>query len=231
MSKLTDQMRNWWGHLKMALHDIDKQNDDRANPALNADDNVNNRMSHKTIGTTYKTAGNPDTNRLIFDKGSIKGFDTNENNNIFIGYDPALSTRPIVRIAKDGYDQSTATNDQLIFNSDQNVFKIIEKNSTSITHPINTTLNLTYIDHSYGITPIVWAFFDTGAGSTYDQIPYTITSQSGANAGLTNSALTVTSTSNQIIFNLITPSFAGNTSYSTAYSYNITYYLLQETAN
>lgn len=109
----------------MALHDLDKQSHDRANPKLNADDNVANRMAHKTLGTTYKTTGNPDANRLIFDKGSVKGVDQDGNNNLFLGYDPAVDTIPVLKIAAEGYDISTASTQNIPFDSSRNTFEVV----------------------------------------------------------------------------------------------------------
>lgn len=218
----------------MSLIDADKNSDNRATPILNADDGVANRMAHKTVGTTYKTAGNADTNRLIFDKSSVKGFDQSNRNNIFIGYNPAISTRPIVRIAKDGFDQSTATNDQLIFNSDQNVFKIVASgNATLASASINTaganyasgTSQTASIPHGLSYTPAILAYWATA--NTYSALPRTV---QGANtsAGYAIYYISASVDSTNVLFS-VAP-FGYNIS-DTFPALTLKYYLLQETAN
>lgn len=88
----------------MALHDIDKQRGDRANPQLNTDDNVANRMSHNTMGNTYRTAGLDVTPRMIFKNGLLLTYDASNRISSVYGYIPELSSIPVEIIAKEGYD-------------------------------------------------------------------------------------------------------------------------------
>lgn len=88
----------------MSLHDIDKQSDDRANPTLNADDNVANRMSHNTLGNTYRTAGLGVKQRMVFKTGLILTYDQDDNVSSVYGYIPELSSTPVFIIAKEGLD-------------------------------------------------------------------------------------------------------------------------------
>lgn len=209
----------------MALHDQDKENGDRANPKLNADDNVANRMAHRTIGTTYKTTGNPDTNRLIFDKGSIKGYDQDNNNNVFIGYDPALSTRPIVRIAKDGFDQETASNDQLIFNSDQNVFKIVLTSTVTLNANAAAGVPITVtIPHNLGYTPASLVYFNSQVG-LLTQLP----NSTGFGLAAGQIAINNWSYAQTDATNLYITFLSGSTANWGSFTYK--YYLLQEAAN
>lgn len=72
---------------------------------------------------------------------------------------------PVIKISKAGVDVTTATDDQLTFNSQQNVFKIVKKISTAIP-AWNTTYNgvTTYggsqiiVPHGLTFTPIVNAY-------------------------------------------------------------------------
>lgn len=91
----------------MSLVDADKQNDDRMNPVLNADDNVANRMSHNTSGNTYRTTGLGVTQRMIFKNGLILTYDSQNRVSSVYGYVPEISSIPIFVIAKDGYDVFT----------------------------------------------------------------------------------------------------------------------------
>lgn len=88
----------------MGLHDIDKQSDTRANPKLNADDNVANRMSHNTLGNTYRTAGLEVTQRMRFMNGLLLTYDADNKVSSVYGYIPELSDTPILIIAKVGFD-------------------------------------------------------------------------------------------------------------------------------
>lgn len=91
----------------MAMHDIDKQSADRANPKLNTDDNVSNRMSHNTLGNTYRTAGLNVTPRMIFKNGLIITHDADDKVSSVYGYLPEVSDIPVLIIAKSGYDVFT----------------------------------------------------------------------------------------------------------------------------
>lgn len=88
----------------MSLHDVDKQNSDRANPKLNADDNVSNRMAHNTMGNTYRTAGLGVKQRMRFMNGLILTYDQDDKVSSVYGYVPELSNTPVLIIAKEGFD-------------------------------------------------------------------------------------------------------------------------------
>lgn len=88
----------------MSLVDSDKQKGDRANPRLNVDDNVANRMAHNTMGTTYRTVGLDVTPRMSFKNGLLLTYDADNKISSVYGYIPELSTTPVLIIAKDGYD-------------------------------------------------------------------------------------------------------------------------------
>ena len=238
MFKLISQIQNFWVAAKgyiMALHDQDKENGDRANPKPNdAGDNVVNRMSHKTMGTTYKTTGNPDTNRLIFDKGTVKGFDDQDNNNIFIGYSPDVSPRPIIKVAKDGFSVEDG-DENLIFNSEQNVFKIVKSGTfTSTTAPSTSNpgagqfaanqFTLGTIPHGLSYIPSVIAYVGTGTG--YQLMPSMSYAAAGTNAGWYTFNVEVDATN--IYFYLQTMRYGTATSFSAGFPFR--YYLLQESA-
>lgn len=142
----------------MSLIDADKNSSDRTQPKLNADDNVEQRMSHETVGTTYRTAGLGVNQGLVMQQGIIQSYDANKLRNVFFGYNPALNpTRPVLRIAKTGIDAVTATNDQLIFNSDNNIFKVVTSNTATLSYDGVVTTFLT-IPHGLSTIPIVQAY-------------------------------------------------------------------------
>lgn len=91
----------------MSLLDVDKSNDNRSKPQINADDNVANRMSHNTVGNTYRTAGLGVTPRMRFMNGLIVTYDEDDRVSSVYGYIPELSATPVLIIANEGYDVFT----------------------------------------------------------------------------------------------------------------------------
>jgi len=168
------------------MHDIDKNSDGRLQPTPNADDKVLNRMAHKTIGTTYKSASQPTNQRIIFDQSEIVTYDKDNNVSSFYGYDPDVAANPILKIAKDGYDAKTGTDDQMIFNSQQNTFKITLSSTVSVAVPnpmAAGTIYSTIVPHGLSYTPAYMAFVTTpstlssvfsGAGNQIIQTPYNL---------------------------------------------------------
>jgi hypothetical protein len=127
----------------MALYDTDKNSTDRSSPSPNTVDVVSNDAikSHQTISTSYSGTGNTLLQRLQMANNELAGYDGSNNkilsitpnkflysdgstNRVLMGVDSAGSE--VVKISKAGFDPQTATNDQLIFNSNQDIFKIVE---------------------------------------------------------------------------------------------------------
>lgn len=218
----------------MSLIDADKQNDDRANPRLNTDDNVSNRLAHKTIGTSYKTAGNQDSSRIIFDKNAIKGLHDADTTDIFIGYDPALSPRPVVRIAKEGFDATTSSAENLIFNSDQNVFKVVaiftgtvpalSLNTGGANYAVGTAQRIVF-NHGLSTIPAVLAFWTDAL--TYVSLPWTRATQFGA-GGFSYTEFHAYSDATSVAVEGVMSGFNINTTQPAS---NVKIYVLQETAN
>jgi hypothetical protein len=79
---------------------------------------------------------------------------------MFAGQDSTGAT--VVKIAKAGYDAKTATDDQLIFNSNQNVFKIVSKIQSNIPAfswvAATSASSLLTIPHGLSATPIINAY-------------------------------------------------------------------------
>lgn len=91
----------------MSMVDADKATDDRANPKLNTDDNVANRMSHNTMGNSYRTTGLGVVPRMRFLNGLIVTYDASNRVSSVYGYIPELSSIPVLITAKTGYDVFT----------------------------------------------------------------------------------------------------------------------------
>lgn len=91
----------------MSLHDIDKDGSDRANPSLNTIDDVSERMSHNTMGNTYRRAGGNVKQRMIFKNGLLITYDKDGRASSVYGYLPSVSNVPVIVIAKTGYDVFT----------------------------------------------------------------------------------------------------------------------------
>lgn len=65
--------------------------------------------------------------------------------------------QPYLKVAKSGYDATTASNDQLIFNSAQNIFKVVLSGTTSLSYDGSVNTFKT-IAHGQSYIPIVLAY-------------------------------------------------------------------------
>lgn len=235
----------------MSLVDSDKNSDNRGTPSLNSNDDLNQRMSHETNGITYRTAGNDPLPNLLFKQGVIKSEDKNGLTNVFFGYDPAINTtRPILRVAKDGYDAQTANEDQLVFNSEQNVFKIVKTIIHDHSYSFGSHIGSGYtqdgvfdaVPHGLTYTPAMLVY----ATSSIDPVSRAMVAtgsvyrlSNGSTADQTAFALTTyqyycdgTNINVGLIRDCILGSGAGSGSIGAASgTINFTFYLLQETAS
>lgn len=120
----------------MSLTDVDKSSTRRISPTVNASDVLATEVvkSHATEGIAYRSEEATGTPRVIQKDDQIIVHDGTTNKALF-GRDG--NGVYVVKVAKDTYDVLTATNDQLIFNSAQNVFKIVD--DIYITISINHT--------------------------------------------------------------------------------------------
>lgn len=106
----------------MSLHDIDKNNSSRITPILNSADDVAQRMAQGTAQVQNSVEGEDDRGLRTLERQILAVQDgTNKAVMGFYGVDNKFG----FKVAEDGVDVLTATDDQLIFNSEQNVFKII----------------------------------------------------------------------------------------------------------
>lgn len=69
----------------MSLFDVDKQGDFRVQPALNADDNVANRMAHATAAITLRDTASSVTSRAVMKDGKLEVYNSSDSRVARIG--------------------------------------------------------------------------------------------------------------------------------------------------
>lgn len=100
--------------------------------------------------------------------------------------DPRIALRvkddePSLKISRPGFDVLTADQSQLSFNSEQNIFKIVDGYPKYVTVSIGSgTVSVTTIPHGLDRAPIVWAFpsvsnSNISSGGQGAQLPLPIT--------------------------------------------------------
>jgi len=198
------------------------------NPIPNSVDGLNNLPAHNTTSFSPRAVGTQTGAKIITKDSKIIGFDGSNNIGLF-GFDDAGNI--VVKVAKTGFDANVATNDQLIFNSQQDVFKI-ELNNTASLVGKNMTAGETKT------VPIAHGLSTTPAFQIYVNAPSVIGLQGGS--GLTNLPLIYAAggtiglilqarvDSTNLYLDLINVG-ATTVDYS-AYTWSFKYYLLQETA-
>lgn len=141
-----------------------------------------------------------------------------------------------LKVSPPGVDVYTATDDQLIFNSNQNVFKIVKIitgtfPAVSITGTANTAkynYNITTIAHGLTYTPVVIGVVTDGAGG-YFSLPRV--SLSAGVQDMDNSVLSVSSDATNIYLTSAINAYFISALTINVPTYNGKFYLLQETAN
>jgi|SRR6266850_2519461 len=213
----------------MTLMDTDKQGDNRATPSLNADDGLSSgaTKAHATDGIAYRSEDAIATPRVVEKDDQIIVHD-GMNFKALFGRDG--NGDYVVKIAKDGFNVLVANNSQLIFNSANNVFKIMATDVVDLgtSSPGNPA---TVVDVAHGLsgTPLAIAFgtvTDATFGTRTVPLPhYTMTGTSGiSNAVRVIGAYVIMETNGtNIRFTL-----SGNAITTSA---TVRYYILQETAN
>lgn len=156
------------------------------------------------------------------------------NPRIFLGYQNVNGTDFYgMKVSKTGYDVTTEVNSNLVFNSSQNVFKIVASgtiNTTSLnaTSAANSYANNSVIitqTHGLGYNPAFVAFMLYGAN--YIGMPWTVYGNAGATtASWATYSVLVDSLNVYIQVQLLI--YNGSV---TASAVPIKYYLLQETSS
>lgn len=236
----------------MSMHDIDKTHEERLNPAPNANDEVASRLAHGTTqnhnskelatsdGLKFKErqiiARVGTVNKMVYGlqpNGTYGlAFNDSLNQRMLIG--PDSTGTDVVKISKTGFDAGTTADANLIFNSNQNVFKIVGTGTSScpalsLGSPgagsfVSGTNNV-IINHGLAYVPIVVASGLYSAG-IYSPLPIGVNSGVSTHASWINYYVFADSTS--IYFNTDLLAYGAAASAS---SLAVKYYLLQETAN
>lgn len=133
-------------------------------------------------------------------------------------------------VSKPGFDVTDAnapTNNTLIFNSSQDVFKIVLTGSTTLTRLAGNTTGTKTIAHNLGFVPAAQCFIEV-AGA-FLPLPYTETTPTGLGyMGVDKDVGYSTDATN---LNLFTDVDTAGFWVGLTENFTIRYYLLQETAN
>lgn len=136
----------------------------------------------------------------------------------------ADGTNFVMKVAKPTFDVLTTGDANLIFNSSQNVFKIVGSGTILAAKAVNTTFQATTAAHGLGYTPAIMSFIPAG-GSDYIPTPFIQINQT---SGIVDELTRVVVDNTNVKVQIYTPS-AGS-SYAGSLSRLVKYYLLQETA-
>lgn len=127
-------------------------------------------------------------------------------------------------VTKDGFNVKTNTNPaNFIFNSNQNVFKIIKSGTVSIGAIGASAIGTGIYVHGLNYIPAVLAYQTDG--TNYFTVPFTSFVIGGANDGKMSLNVYVIADANQITFYAVTSSFGSSTGLT------FKYFLLQESAS
>lgn len=133
-----------------------------------------------------------------------------------------------LKVSKPTFDVNKATASELIFSSDNNVFKIVRTDTVTVTRSAGTSVGSNSISYSdLGFVPAFLAF------SSSTPLPIVSTDTSGGSAGVITQKIdaVINTFTEEITFRIIAPDFIGNTIRTLGANATIRYYLLQETAN
>lgn len=131
-----------------------------------------------------------------------------------------------------GIDVFTAEDGDLTFNSANNVLKVVQTGTVTLSKGASTDSVDVSLSHGLDTIPVVLSFAQLGQGvDNYLPLPFTTIELSGAIAGLVAQIVTFNVTSTDITWNISAPNYVGNVKYTQAIDLTIRYYILQETAN
>ena len=134
-----------------------------------------------------------------------------------------------LKVSPPGVDVYTATDAQLVFNSDQNIFKIVASDTGTVTTSGHGNFT-TVIPHGLSFTPalIAYANYPSGSATAYNPVPLILYNAVGGADTQLEPAITATVIVDDVNVTLFV---AKITSASFDGDYTFKYYLLQETAN
>lgn len=231
----------------MALHDVDPNTTNRIEPMPQASDQSPTRSSDGTTAITNKQDGS--SGAYVSTKDATVKVNDGTDNRVALGLLPDGTYG--MKVSQEGYDVLSAEDDELIFNSSQNVFKIAKIVSLtipaySVTVPAvagqaSTQSTLVNVLHELGYRPAFKAFIEDTSFTGSDGLPaYRDAAQIelplfvGAPGGFATTATRVWVENEYVIARAITVVYVGGAGYGSTLNIpakNLKVYLLQETAN
>lgn len=221
----------------MSIHDVDVHSADRSSPEPNtgaAKIQPGFRMNLGTAAVQYNGGAVTSTPGFINSKDARTLVNDGSNDRVILGRQADNSYGLIV--SKPGFDADPSSPDNLIFNSDQDAFKIaLAGEHVMSTYSIAGTSgewiksgnsSPDTIVHNLGFIPAVLCFVDFGG--QYTLMPATFT-QVGSTAAIYWEHVFANVDATNLYLGSQTYSFGAAS--ATGGSYSIKYYLLQETAN
>jgi hypothetical protein len=135
--------------------------------------------------------------------------------------------KPILKVAGVGKDAITGSDEDMIFNSAQDIFKIVKTDTVTLHRAVNNMTGTLSVAHGLGYEPIAIAY--ALLSGTYLPLPWLSTTPLGIGSmGIDKDiGFSVDATN----LNLFTDVDDGGIWFGTAESFSVKYYLLQETAN
>lgn len=142
-----------------------------------------------------------------------------------------------LKVSQEGIDVYTAEDDQLVFNSNNNVLKVVDSGTATIpasslstgASQYNSTTADIDIPHSLGFAPIVLAFLDLSGSSSPMSMPF-VYYDSVQTTTFVQSSYGVTSDVNSFGFSRYSVAYNQTVAFNWS-AVSVKYYLLQETAN
>ena len=210
---------------------------DRIAPGSSSDDIIRTtndnftKIDNEAVTKTFAGANGTNSivqGRLPNDLGYGQIFyDPNGLAKIYMAVDP--DGNPIMKVAKDGKDATTGSDADMIFNSAQNVFKIVKIMDISVAAVSQSGAGESFVSasspHGLSQTPIVMGFV-TVVGER-SMMPYT--SHSGVGGGVViRSQIVYADATNVTVLSSVVSTVAGTYSIP---AFTAKVYVLQETAN
>lgn len=184
----------------------------------------------KQINEQGRLISNEDRTKIIKDASGTPRILFGEGPDQFYG----------MKVSKEGFDVTGAADGDLVFNSDQNVFKIVDSGEWTNTTPVSPsapgvgnygqdTFSETVVTHNLGFVPAVVAYIDTGAGESI-LMPWTTFGAFSTSSAIWQTFSLLPSTTT-LVFSVRTLIYGASTQSNPAGSITIKYYLLQESAS
>jgi len=137
-----------------------------------------------------------------------------------------------LKVAKPGVDVIHATDDQLVFSSAFNVFKIVKTMTLTLTKAAaSADTGLVSAPHDLGYVP-TFAAFASYDGTLYQPMPISTPEISGAGVGLTVLSAFAQADSTNVYAELLAPNTGSvHSFYGGVMNIDVKFYLMRETAN